>query len=391
MPEPQRRCPKCGAAYGRDVIFCPADGAPLSARPLAAAERYLGLTLPGGIELRSLIGAGAMATVFRAHQAGVERDVAVKVLHAEACENETLVARFQREGRAAARIRHPNVIEVHSFGALPEGETARAPYLVLEYLDGLSLRSLLSAGNGTLPLPRALHVVLQVCDALAEAHALGIVHRDLKPENLMLVRRGSDPDFVKVLDFGLSRLDEPEAALETRAGAVLGTARYVSPEGARGEAVDARADVYAIGTILFECLAGRTPFEADSAVTLLVQKSEARAPDVREFEAARATPAALAELIARCLARDPKERPQDGRALGRELARHRVSAASETRLFGSPDPSALSTSPAPPAATPERASTRPAFLRRVAIVAACFLLGASGALGVGTHFGACGR
>ncbi|HEY3500184.1 MAG TPA: serine/threonine-protein kinase [Polyangiaceae bacterium] len=418
MPEPQRRCPKCGAGYGSSVIFCPADGTPLSARAVGAPESYLGLRPQDDITLEALIGVGAMASVFRAHQSGVERAVAVKILHPDLCRDETLVARFQREGRAAARVRHPNVIEVHAIGNLPPRERSpeRQPYLVLEYLDGLSLRSLLSAGNGSLPLARALHIVLQLCDALGEAHARGIVHRDLKPENLMLVRRGDDPDFVKVLDFGLSRVSEVEAAVETRAGAVLGTARYVSPEGARGEPVDARADVYAIGTILFECLAGRTPFEAESAVALLVRKAEAVAPDVRDFGPARETPAALAELVARCLAREPERRPQDGRALGRDLLHAAITAGlggrelsprptlfgagslplppgSETRLFGSPEPAiappraALETRPD----TGQDARARPPLLRRVAIITACFVLGASGALGVGSHFGGCGR
>jgi serine/threonine-protein kinase len=427
MPEPERRCLKCGQAYGAAVIFCPADGTPLSARPVGrGAEAHLGQRLAGDIELRSLIGIGAMASVFRARQAGVERDVAVKILHLEHCQDDTLVARFQREGRAAARIRHPNVIEVHAQGSVPDGaaNTAGQPYLVFEHLDGLSLRSLLAASKGALPLARALHVVLQVCDATGEAHELGIVHRDLKPENLMLVRRGGDQDFVKVLDFGLSRVNETDLGIETRAGSVLGTARYVSPEGARGDPVDARADVYAIATILFECLAGRTPFEGESSVAILVRQAGEPAPDVREFGPARETPAPIAELIARCLAKDPERRPADGRALGRALGRaaseagigarelsprptlfgtesSRLPGAERTQLFGSPE-----LPPAPPLGAansgpftladeqPERArddGARSPRLRRLAIIAACFLLGASGALGVGTQLGACGR
>jgi eukaryotic-like serine/threonine-protein kinase len=419
MPEPQRRCPTCGATYGAAVMFCPADGAPLSARPGAVdAERHVGRRLEGGVELRALIGVGAMASVFRAHQPGVERSVAVKILHADLCQDGALVARFEREARAAARVRHPNVIEVHAVGRLEDpGASSGQPYLVFEYLDGLSLRSLLLASAGTLPLARALHIVLQLCDAIGEAHELGIVHRDLKPENLMLVRRGDDGDFVKLLDFGLSRLDEAEAALETQAGAVLGTARYVSPEGARGEVAGARADVYSIATILFECLAGRTPFEAESSVRLLVQKAAEPAPDVRSFT--RDTPAPIAELLARCLAREPERRPAEGRAFGRALARAavesglgarelsprptlfgtsstRLPGAQRTELWGSPefplpDPGASRGSgDAIPASRSASADRAPAW-RRVAIVAACFVLGATGALGVGTHFGGCGR
>jgi serine/threonine-protein kinase len=410
------------------VIFCPADGTPLSARPVGdGPDAYLGLELHGDLELRSLIGLGAMASVYRARQSGVERDVAVKILRRDLCQNETLVARFQREGRAAARIRHPNVIEVHALGSLPglDADAARQPYLVFEYLDGPSLRSLLAAAGGTLPLARALHIVLQVSDATGEAHELGIVHRDLKPENLMLVRRGDDPDFVKVLDFGLSRLSEADAGLETQAGSVLGTARYVSPEGARGEVVDARADVYSIATLLFECLAGRTPFEGDSSVAVLVRQVNEPAPDVREFGPARETPAPIADLLARCLAKDPERRPADGRALGRALGRaaseagigarellprptlfgtrsSRLPGAQRTQRLGSPElpfrESNVASAPAPfslgdDTVVEGAAVDRPGSpnFRRVAIIAACFVLGASGALGVGTQLGACGR
>jgi eukaryotic-like serine/threonine-protein kinase len=407
-------------------MFCPADGAPLSARPLGQPDRWIAQKLSPDLELTGLIGVGAMASVYRARQAGVERDVAVKILHPELRQNETLVGRFQREARAAARIRHPNVIEVHALGSATELDAAGPlPYLVFEYLDGLSLRSLLAAGGGSVAPARALHIVLQVADATGEAHELGIVHRDLKPENLMLVRRGDDPDFVKVLDFGLSRLSEADLGIETHAGAVLGTARYVSPEGARGDPVDARADVYAIATILFECLAGRTPFDADSAVKLLVKQAGETAPDVREFEAARSTPAPIAELLARCLAKDRERRPADSRALGRALARAaaeagigarelaprptlfgtrslRLSGAQRTQVLGSPElPRAeapelsgfapLSPDPLPDSEHAPAAKTRSPQLRRFAILAACFVLGASGALGVGSHFGACGR
>src|SRR5262249_21246911 len=157
--------------------------------------------------------------------------------------------RFRREAVVAARIRHPHVIEVIGAGEVREGPDAPAePYLVVEYLEGVSLRGALSSNGGVLPLPRALHVLLQICDAVGEAHALGVVHRDLKPENVMLVARGDDPDFVKLLDFGLSRLGGSDAGFETRAGSVLGTARYLSPEGARGDPVGPPGDVYSIAT-----------------------------------------------------------------------------------------------------------------------------------------------
>jgi serine/threonine protein kinase len=419
MPEPERRCAKCGAAYSGEVLFCPADGTPLASRPVGSElERYVGQTLRGEFVLEALVGVGAMASVFRAHQLGVERAVAVKLMHPELAKNPVLVARFRREARAAARIRHPNVIEV--IGSGETGGAESLPYLVFEYLDGLTLRSALSAAGGTLPLPRALHVVLAMSDAVGEAHDLGIVHRDLKPENAMLVRRGDDPDFVKLLDFGLSRLAEGDAGLETHAGAVLGTARYVSPEGARGETVGPAADVYALATILFECIAGRTPFDGDRPVAILVTKSSERAPDVRSLERGRATPEPLAALLAASLALAPGERPAHARAFGQALARAAAESGlggdallarptlfgarssaplpyGETRVLGSPAfgtslAMAVAATNTPVASVPAPAlERREGALRRLGIVAACFVLGALGALAAATQLGGCGR
>lgn len=441
MPELERRCAKCGAAYGGEVLFCPADGTPLASRPAGAElERFVGHTLRGEFVLEALVGVGAMASVFRARQLGVERDVAVKLMHRELAQNPVLVARFRREARAAARIRHPNVVEVIGAGDASDGAES-LPFLVFEYLDGLTLRSALSAAGGTLPLARALHVVLQMSDAVGEAHEAGVVHRDLKPENAMLVRRGDDPDFVKLLDFGLSRLDEGDAGLETHAGSVLGTARYVSPEGARGEAVGPAADVYALATVLFECLAGHTPFDGDRPVALLVKKSNERAPDVRSLERARSTPEPVAELLAASLALAPAERPAHARAFGQALVRAAAESGvgtaqllarptlfgarafdllphAETRVLGSPALTASltatngvfaptngaltptnprtatngaltvpSSSPVAPPSTNKTERPGPA-LRRFGVVAACFVLGA---LGAATHLGACGR
>ncbi len=434
MPEPERRCAKCGAAYGGDVLFCPADGTPLASRPLGAElEHLVGRTLKDEFALEALIGVGAMASVFRARQLGVERDVAVKIMHADLAQNSELVARFRREARAAARIRHPSVVEVVSAGDLESdaGSGLRVPYLVFEFLDGLTLRSALSAAGGTLPPGRALHVVLQASDAVGEAHELQIVHRDLKPENAMLVRRGDDPDFVKLLDFGLSRLGEGDTGVETRAGAVLGTARYVSPEGARGDTVGPSADVYALATILFECFAGRTPFDGERPVAILVAKSNTEAPDVRSFERARDVPAPLAALLAAGLAREPAERPPNARAFGVALARaaresgmgadqpfarptlfgarssSRLPGAALTQVLGSPVSVASTGAGAP--SEPRQRPSEPAshsgytaevmddtvrstpLLRHAGVIAACFALGVVGAVGIATQVGACGR
>src|SRR3954469_6508610 len=245
----------------------------------AEDDPYLGQEISGHIEIRQLVGIGAMGRVYRAFQKGIDRDVAVKILHRELSANPQLVARFHREAKVASRLLHPNVVQVHLAGQLPDG----ALYIVMEYLDGLSLQSALAAAGGAMPLPRAMHIALQLCDASGEAHAQGVVHRDLKPENVMLVHRADDPDYVKVLDFGIARLNWGEQSMATAAGLIFGTARYISPEGAQGDTVGPMGDVYSIATLVFQMLAGRTPFEGEQAVGLLVAQIHDAPPALRSI------------------------------------------------------------------------------------------------------------
>ncbi len=326
-----KTCPACGERYEPGVLFCPIDGTPLSSSartlsdPSVDTDPYLGLELEGQIKLSTLVGIGSMGRVYRAFQSGVDRDVAVKVLHRELVRNPELVTRFHREAKIASRLVHPNVVQVLMTGTIPERSDRRVGgevYLVMEYLDGISLLSALAAAGAeegdALPLPRALHIVMQLCDAVGEAHAQGVVHRDLKPENIMLVRRAEDQDFVKVLDFGIARLDWAEAG-STQAGLIFGTAKYISPEGAEGLRVGPQADVYAIATIFYQCLAGRTPFEGDQPMALLMQQVQSPAPDLRSVNRASYVPDPIADVIMQNLAKDPSERANDARALKREL------------------------------------------------------------------------
>ncbi len=313
-------CPSCGGSFDADALFCPDDGTPLTNAASAhkaqqAPDGYVGRTILDHIEILQLAGVGAMGRVYRAFQKGVDRDVAVKILHRELSANEQLVARFHREAKVASRLQHPNVVHVHLAGQLPDG----ALYIAMEYLDGMSLQSALAAAGNAMDLPRTLHIVLQICDAVGEAHAQGVVHRDLKPENVMLVRRGADADFVKVLDFGIARLNWGEQSMATAAGLIFGTARYISPEGAQGEIVGPAGDVYGIATLLFQMLSGRTPFEGDQAVALLVQQIHDAPPTLRSIPRASYVPEPIANVIMRNLGKDPMTREPDGRALGRAL------------------------------------------------------------------------
>jgi serine/threonine protein kinase len=314
-----KACPSCRSRYSADALFCALDGSPLATSPaamaaLAASDPYIGHEIVGPIEIRQLVGLGGMGRVYRGFQKGIDRDVAVKILHRELSANPTVVARFHREAKVASRLAHPNVVHVLLTGQLLDG----AMYMVMEYLDGMSLQSALAASGGAMPLPRALHVALALCDAAGEAHAQGIVHRDLKPENVMLVRRGDDPDFVKVLDFGIARINWGDPST-TAAGLIFGTARYISPEGAQGETVGPPGDVYSIATLLYQMLSGRTPFEGDQAVALLVHQIHDPPLPLKSIARAAYVPDPIAAVVMNNLAKRPEQRAQNARDFGRDL------------------------------------------------------------------------
>ncbi len=315
-----KTCATCGGQFPGDALFCPVDGTPLrkasgNGADLAENDPYLKCEIAGHIEVRQLAGIGAMGRVYRAFQRGVERDVAVKILHRELSSNPQLVSRFTREAKVASKLQHPNVVSILLSGQMPDG----ALYIVMEFLDGMSLMSALAASGGALPLPRALHIAVQLADAVGEAHTQGIVHRDLKPENVMLVRRGEDKDFVKVLDFGIARMHWAEQSMATAAGLIFGTARYISPEGARGEAVTAASDVYSIATMTYQMVSGRTPFEGDQAVGLLVQQIHDKPPLLRSLARASYVPEQIADVIMQGLAKDQNDREKDARSFGRAI------------------------------------------------------------------------
>ncbi|NCQ62122.1 MAG: serine/threonine protein kinase, partial [Myxococcales bacterium] len=199
------------------------------------------------------------------------------------------------------------------FGQLPDSRL----YLVMEYLRGRSMTELLD--RGALPLSRALHLAIQTAEGIGAAHAMGVVHRDVKPENVLVLERGDDPDFVKVLDFGIARLLWNDQTQATQAGTIFGTARYISPEGAAGEATDMRSDVYSLGILTYQLLTGRTPFEGDSPVALLMKHIHQPAMDLRETPGGRYVPEAVAEVVMRALAKNPDARVDDARRFAAAL------------------------------------------------------------------------
>ncbi len=271
----------------------------------------VGTVLSDRYKLLRWLGEGAMGAVYLAEHTLMHKRVAVKVLHAEMSRLPEVVTRFEREAVAAGHIEHPNVAAATDFGKLEDGSF----FLVLEYVEGVSLRHRIN--RGALAVARALHIVRQIASALGRAHQLGIVHRDLKPENVMLVERDGDPDFVKVLDFGIARVPMGELAREpksgtaaiTRAGMVYGTPEYMAPEQALGQDLDARADLYALGVMLYEMIAGWRPFDADSKVQLLGMHVTAAIPSIRDKAPDTTVPAGVDALIRALMAKDMRDRP----------------------------------------------------------------------------------
>jgi serine/threonine protein kinase len=294
-------------------------------------DPMLGQVLAGRYLIQRKLGEGGMGAVYLATHNVLEKQVALKVLHGEFARKPDLVERFMQEAKAASRIRHENVIDISDFGTTPEGLV----FFAMELLTGHDLHEEIArarlAGQ-LLPWQRSKRIFLQICAALGAAHALGIVHRDLKPENIYLVEFLGEPDFVKLLDFGIAKLTEVADGDRklTRTGMLFGTPEYMSPEQARGDTVDHRVDVYAMGCILFQLVTGRVPFEAENFMGVLslhlTQPPPVIPPEV--FDSIGA-PRALAQVIDRALAKDRNQRF----ATIDELSRA-VRAASGDKLTG---------------------------------------------------------
>ena len=225
-----------------------------------SASALLGVVLDGSYRIESLLGEGGMGAVYRATQLRLDKPVAVKVMARELAANQEALERFRREARVTSGLGHPNIVQVFDFSATPTGE----PFFVLEFLEGEDLDHRLRR-VGRLPISDVVHVVKQVASALAATHAKGIVHRDLKPGNIYLLDIAGTKDFVKVLDFGISKVRSASTKL-TRTSSIMGTPNYMSPEQARGQIddIDERTDQWALGCIAWECLAGRGPFVGEN-------------------------------------------------------------------------------------------------------------------------------
>jgi eukaryotic-like serine/threonine-protein kinase len=293
-------CAGCAAEVLLEDTFCPRCGAPVT-------DPFIGVVVGDRYRIVSRIGVGGMGAVYRAEHTMMRRDLAIKVLLPGLGGKEEFARRFEREAESASRLDHPNIISVTDFGHTPDGSL----FLVMEYLAGLSLTSVIS--EGPLPVARALKIIRQILRGLEHAHGAGIVHRDLKPDNIMLVERDGQPDVVKILDFGIAKVTEPLSGstgreVLTQAGVIFGTPEYLSPEQALGEPVDARADIYAAGVILFEMLAGRRPFESDDKVKIISMHLAHAPPRIREVSPTVELPTPLEQAVLQSLEKSRENR-----------------------------------------------------------------------------------
>lgn len=341
------RCQSCQSLLADDAQFCGTCGLPTSRHPSDASTQIyvketnanepratddghapdprVGLTLDSKYKLIESLGQGGMGSVFRAQRLHIGDEVAVKLLHHDLVREKQALERFRREARTAAMIRHPNVVSIHDFND-GTGETSEA-YIVMELVQGVSLGNLLRRGGRMSP-ERAVRLMQDICAGVGVAHRQGLLHRDLKPDNVIVVppSHEGDEETAKVVDFGLAKVRDVTAQTAlTQTGAVMGTLYYMSPEQCSGEELDARADVYSLGAMLYEMLTGAPPFRSNNFAGLISKHLHEPPP---HFQPSFGVSPAIESVCLRALAKNREQRQPDAIAFGRDLQKALTAPAS---------------------------------------------------------------
>ena len=326
-------CTACELFLDKEAMFCSDCGSPLSLPGSSGTHPYyeshyysalptirlvnpdplIGHVIDGKYELKAKLGEGGMSVVYQARRVHIGDDVAVKILTGKFVKDDAAIARFRREARAAAMLRHPNVITIHDFG---ETDDEHAPaFIVMEFVKGTPLRELLNSEDH-FSVERGVRLMRGICAGVGAAHRQGVVHRDLKPDNILVVAPEDDFELesVRVVDFGLAKLLADAGAVTT--GSVVGTPYYMSPEQCLGEPLDARSDVYSLGAMFYEMLSGKKPFKAET-VSGVINRHLTEPPP--PFSPALEIPRRVSIGIMHALAKDPDDRPQSATELARQM------------------------------------------------------------------------
>jgi serine/threonine-protein kinase len=279
-------------------------------------QAMIGKTIAGRYEIKALLGQGGMGAVYEAVQQPLDRRIALKVIKRSLTDEPVAVKRFIQEAQAAAALSHPHIVTLHDFGQTDDGTL----YIAMEFLEGKSVRQELAA-HGAMPWQRTVPIVVDVCQALLEAHQRGIIHRDLKPDNIMLLQAAGRSDYAKVVDFGVAKLlDRPDGqSTLTGTGMVVGTPGYISPEQINGVTDDARSDLYALGVVWFEMLTNRSPFEDKTPMKLVVKHLTEKPPQPSHLFPEGNIPPEVDALVYRLLAKEPASRGEGSAQLLAQL------------------------------------------------------------------------
>jgi serine/threonine-protein kinase len=326
-------CDKCHSTYPTEFAVCPKDKSKL--RVVSDLQR--GMELRGKYRIEEKIGEGGMATVYRAAHLHFKEDLAIKVVNSALTANQDFLNRFKREAVITRKLRHPNAVRLDDFDFTEDGR----PFIAMEYVRGKSLRQVLQE-NGSLPAARAFNIARQVALALGAAHELGIVHRDIKPDNIVLVPQPDGSELVKVLDFGIAKvadenLEGTATYKPTSTGMVLGTPHYLSPEQAKGmksSMIDGRADLYALGVMLYEMLTGELPFKSDTAIEMLLHHIQSAPVPTHLLKPELNIPEPVSQLVMKALEKDPAQRFQTGAEMAAALEDPAIIPAADNSMAG---------------------------------------------------------
>ena len=317
-PVTKKLCICCHGEFSAELTTCPNDGTALSK---LEPNSLVGTVFCEKYEILNVIGGGGMGLVYRAKHRFMNRIVAIKVLHKSQINSSDALKRFQIEAQAASVLSMPHIVTIYDFGTSDIGE----PFMVMDFLDGRSLTEIIES-EGKFSLPRALNIFVQLSQALSHAHSKGVIHRDIKPSNIVLVKTEREPDFVKIVDFGIAKLvnADPDSGNLTRTGEIFGSPLYMSPEQCRGQKLDARTDIYSLGSVMYRAISGKNIYDNTDVLQLMYKQISEMPPSFQAIGID--VPAEVEAVIFKALAKDPDARYQsmDDLAEGLEQLRKSI-------------------------------------------------------------------